>query len=60
MLVIDPEECIGCGLCISECPVKAIYYGDDVPPVEAQFIALNADFFKGKTREELDRARLTA
>lgn len=24
MLVIDPEECIDCGLCIPECPVDAI------------------------------------
>jgi ferredoxin len=57
MLVIDPEECIDCGLCISECPVKAIYSELDVPPAEASFIALNADFFKGKSKEELDRAR---
>lgn len=24
MLVIDPDECIDCGVCISECPVEAI------------------------------------
>ncbi len=24
MLVIDPEECIDCGVCIPECPVDAI------------------------------------
>jgi ferredoxin len=24
MVVIDPESCIDCGVCISECPVQAI------------------------------------
>src|ERR1700735_5055492 len=24
MLVINPDECIDCGVCVSECPVKAI------------------------------------
>jgi NAD-dependent dihydropyrimidine dehydrogenase PreA subunit len=24
MVVIDPEECIGCGACVPECPVEAI------------------------------------
>ena len=38
MLVIDPEECIICGLCIAECPVKAIYSADEVPPQEESFI----------------------
>jgi NAD-dependent dihydropyrimidine dehydrogenase PreA subunit len=59
MLVIDPEECIDCGLCIAECPVKAIYSVGDVPAGEQKFIAVNADFFKGKSREELDRSRVS-
>ena len=28
MLVIDPEECIDCGACVSECPVEAIFARD--------------------------------
>ena len=24
-LVIDPEVCIDCGVCVAECPVEAIY-----------------------------------
>jgi ferredoxin len=24
MVVIDPQSCIDCGVCVSECPVKAI------------------------------------
>ncbi|MDF0604954.1 ferredoxin family protein [Neisseriaceae bacterium TC5R-5] len=42
-LVIDPEECIDCTLCVAECPVNAIYAEDDVPPEQTQFIALNAE-----------------
>jgi ferredoxin len=42
-LVIDPEECIDCTLCVAECPVEAIYAEDDVPDDQQEFIALNAE-----------------
>jgi ferredoxin len=42
-LVIDPEECIDCTLCVAECPVEAIYAEDDVPAGMESFIALNAE-----------------
>ncbi|MGH8279192.1 MAG: ferredoxin FdxA [Gammaproteobacteria bacterium] len=43
MLVIDPEECIDCTLCVSECPVEAIFAEDDVPKGMEHFLALNAE-----------------
>jgi ferredoxin len=45
-LVIDPDECIDCTLCVAECPVEAIYAEDDVPPEQQQFKALNAELAK--------------
>ena len=39
MLVIDPEECIDCTLCVPECPVEAIFAEDDVPDAQHEFIA---------------------
>lgn len=45
-LVIDPEECIDCTLCVPECPVDAIYAEDDVPTNEQDFIELNAELAK--------------
>jgi ferredoxin len=30
-LFIDPDNCIGCGACVDECPVRAIFNEDDVP-----------------------------
>jgi ferredoxin len=45
-LVIDPDECIDCTLCVPECPVNAIYAEDDVPPEQKQFIQLNAELAK--------------
>lgn len=41
MLVIDPEECIDCALCVTECPVEAIMAEDDVPEIQHEFIELN-------------------
>ena len=47
MLVIDPDECIDCTLCVAECPVEAIYAEDDVPDDQRAYIALNAELAKG-------------
>jgi len=45
-LVIDPEECIDCTLCVAECPAEAIYAEDDLPENQRHFIALNAELSK--------------
>jgi ferredoxin len=44
MLVIDPEECIDCGACISECPNQAIYPEEDLPGKWEEYIELNAEY----------------
>ena len=45
-LVIDPDECIDCTLCVAECPVEAIYAEDDVPENQLAFKVLNAELAK--------------
>ena len=46
MLVIDPDECIDCAVCVAECPVEAIRTEEDVPESQRSFIALNAELSK--------------
>jgi ferredoxin len=46
MLVIDPDECIDCTLCVPECPVEAIFAEDDVPAGQKEFIGMNAELAK--------------
>jgi ferredoxin len=42
-LVINPDECIDCALCPTECPVGAIMEARDVPRDQRTFIRLNAE-----------------
>ena len=42
-LVIDPDECIDCAVCVPECPANAIFAEEDVPADQVRFIAINAD-----------------
>jgi len=45
-LVIDPDECIDCTLCVPECPVNAIFAEDDLPEEQKPYTALNAELAK--------------
>jgi NAD-dependent dihydropyrimidine dehydrogenase PreA subunit len=47
-LYIDNDVCIDCGLCVDECPVKAIFPQDDLPTEWANFLELNAEYYKKK------------
>jgi ferredoxin len=40
-LVIDPDECIDCAVCVPECPVDAIYAEEDLPADQLEFIQIN-------------------
>ena len=45
MFYIQPDECINCGLCVSVCPVDAIYADDRLPHSQARYLAVNVEFF---------------
>ena len=41
-IVIHPDECIDCGLCVPECPIEAIFSDDELPDDQIEFIEINA------------------
>jgi ferredoxin len=45
-LYIDPTFCVDCNLCVSECPVGAIFPEYDLPPEWAHFLAKNAAHYR--------------
>ena len=45
-LVIDPDECIDCTLCVAECPVNAIFPEMDVPAGQEHYLGINAELAK--------------
>lgn len=46
-MVIDPEHCINCSLCLPECPVDAIFASPDEDPEYARINAELAPSWKG-------------
>jgi ferredoxin len=45
MLVIDPDTCIDCELCVPECPINAIYPEDELPEQYADWTEKNREMF---------------
>jgi ferredoxin len=52
-LFIDPDECIDCNACVSECPWEAIYPEEDVPSALEPDVALNALVLKRRAEFRL-------
>lgn len=44
MLVINPDECIDCGVCEPECPVEAIKSEEELMPGEEKWYEFNEKF----------------
>jgi ferredoxin len=42
---IQPDECIDCGACALVCPVKAIFYQDELKPDQFRSLARQAEVF---------------
>lgn len=49
MLVIDPDTCIDCGLCVPECPIQAIWPEDELPDAYGEWIDKNRELFGAGT-----------
>jgi ferredoxin len=47
MLVIDPDACIDCMLCVPECPINAIYPESELPECYADWQEKNEQLFEG-------------
>ena len=45
MLVIDPQTCIDCELCVPECPINAIYPEEELPEEYAEWTEKNAELY---------------
>lgn len=43
-LVIHPDECIDCGLCVPACPIDAIISDNDISMSQETFITINEKF----------------
>ncbi|MCP5405346.1 MAG: ferredoxin family protein [Pseudomonadaceae bacterium] len=44
MLVINPDECIDCGVCEPECPIEAIKSDDELSNDELHWADVNAKY----------------
>ncbi len=44
MLVINPDECIDCGVCEPECPIEAIKSDEELAPNELAWAVLNRKY----------------
>lgn len=47
MLVINPDECIDCGVCEPECPAKAIFPDTEMTPYLQQWLEINTKHSTG-------------
>jgi ferredoxin len=57
-LVINPDECIDCSICVAECPVDAIVGEKELPEEQRHFIHLNRDLSRKAGWQRLTESKL--
>ena len=60
MLIINPNECIHCGACETECPVEAIFEDESVPEKWKEYIEINTKVAESYSTEDLEKNRITS
>ena len=60
MMMINPDECINCNACESECPVGAILEDVSVPESDKDWIEINAKTTTALSDEQMDACRCTS
>ena len=56
-LVINPDECIDCSICVAECPVDAIVSDREIQEAQMHFIRLNAELAKHPDWTPISRSK---
>ena len=56
-LVIDPDECIDCSMCVAECPVNAIVGENEIAQDQRHFIQINRELSRNPRWKRIARAK---
>ena len=56
-LAIDPDGCIDCSMCVSECPVNAIVNAEEADALQLPYVALNAQLARDPKWKPITRKK---
>lgn len=56
-LVINPDECIDCSICVAECPVGAIVSDHEIADDQRHFIQLNRELSQHPAWKRINRSK---
>ena len=56
-LVINPDECIDCSICVGECPVNAIVEASEIDPGQAHFVQINRELSHDPRWKRITRSK---
>lgn len=56
-LVINPDECIDCSVCVAECPVDAIAGAQELRPDQKHFAQLNRELSRHPDWKRITRRK---
>ena len=56
-LVINPDECIDCSICVAECPVGAIVSDHEIAEEQRHFIDLNRELSRHPAWKRISQAK---